>query len=160
MDKKGYNFLTQDRLRKLCEEENINLMDQVPCPDVLLSHDQLISAINYCSLGDYDLSLKCVRETQKVLNLCSWLPYHMVISANIFIHHFWRNSFIQTRFNLECGGSFDIDNMRSLSFVYQTIREFEQNQDITAIQNYLAEMNFQHMEESMRILAEYTIVKC
>ena len=48
---------------------------------------------------------------------------------------------------------------RSLSFVYQTIREFEQNQDINAIQNYLAEMNFQHMEESMRILAEYTIVK-
>ena len=49
---------------------------------------------------------------------------------------------------------------RSLSFVYQTIREFEQNQDVNAIQNYLAEMNFQHMEESMRILAEYTIVRC
>ena len=48
---------------------------------------------------------------------------------------------------------------RSLSFVYQTIREFEQNQDINAIQNYLAEMNFQYMEESMRILAEYTIAK-
>ena len=49
---------------------------------------------------------------------------------------------------------------RSLSFVYQTIREFEQNQDTNAIQNYLEEMNFQYMEESMRILAEYTIVKC
>ena len=48
---------------------------------------------------------------------------------------------------------------RSLSFVYQTIRELEQNQNINTIQNYLAEMNLQYMEESIRILAEYTIVK-
>jgi len=158
MDGKGYDFVTQDRLRKTCGEGIDPIFNEsYGCE---LNNDELMSAINYCSLGDFDLSFSCVQTSKNLMRLCIGTddPNITLVVTN-FVLVFWRTAFIQTRFNLECEGSYSMDFLGLLSGTFKAVFDYEVNHDRSAIYGYLDGLTTRYLIESRRVLNEYQATK-